>query len=60
MIYSLGSGVTTDHAKALAWLQKAAEHGQALAQLRLGFVYWMVTGCRKAAVKAAEQGNAEA
>jgi hypothetical protein len=66
-MYSSGSGVPQNHAKAAFWYRKAAEQGDVKAQTSLGVMYEMGTGVpqdeREAAAwfhKAAEQGHGEA
>lgn len=66
-MYSSGSGVPQDHAKAAFWYRKAAEQGHVKAQTSLGVMYKEGIGVpqddREAASwfhKAAEQGHAEA
>ena len=61
-----GTGVAQDDRKALKWLRKAAEQGQASAQIYLGWMYKEGRGVaqddRKAVEwlrKAAEQGHAD-
>jgi len=39
-----GRGVTRDPAEAIAWLQKASDHGLAAARLRLGQAYYFAEG----------------
>ncbi|MFZ0808223.1 MAG: tetratricopeptide repeat protein [Candidatus Sulfotelmatobacter sp.] len=64
--YHLGEGVPKDEAQAVQWWEKAAEHGDAAAQVNLGAAYTLGAGVPKnyaAAVrwytKAADQGNPE-
>jgi TPR repeat protein len=66
-MYSSGSGVPQDHAKAAFWYRKASEQGHVKAQTSLGVMYKEGIGVpqdeREAASwfhKAAEQGHAEA
>lgn len=66
-MYSSGSGVPQNHAKAAFWYRKAAEQGHVKAQTSLGVMYEMGTGVpqdeKEAASwfrKAAEQGHGEA
>lgn len=66
-MYSSGSGVPQDHAKAAFWYRKAAEQGQVKAQTSLGVMYKEGLGVsqdeKEAALwfhKAAEQGHGEA
>jgi len=66
-MYSSGSGVPQDHAKAAFWYRKAGEQGQVKAQTSLGVMYKEGIGVsrdeKQAAfwfLKAAEQGHGEA
>ena len=66
-MYANGRGVEKDETEAAIWYRKAAEQGNATAQLMLGSMYANGRGVKKhklAAIKwyrkAAEQGNVEA
>ena len=65
--YTIGSGVTLNHAEAVKWYSKAANQGNAKAQLSLGIAYIKGEGIAKNAVesakwfrKSADQGNTTA
>ena len=67
VMYTTGSGVAKDEAKAVEWFRKAAEQGIATAQVNLGWMYRNGTGVAKDEAKAfewyrkaAEQGYATA
>ena len=51
-MYAEGQGVQQDYKQAVKWFTKAAEQGQALAQLILGRMYWLGTGVAKDFVEA--------
>jgi TPR repeat protein len=51
-MYDNGLGVTQDHAQAVAWYEKAAEQGDAIAQYNLGLMYVRGQGIRKNYVEA--------
>jgi TPR repeat protein len=57
-LYQRGQGVTRDEAKALAWLTKAANLGNAAAQYRLGVQEHLA--CRTAVAASAVEGRIEA
>jgi len=44
--YHLGEGIEKDEAKAVGWWEKAAEHGDATAQVNLGAAYRRPAGTR--------------
>jgi TPR repeat protein len=65
--YSTGLGVPQDRVQSVAWLRKAADQGEAVAQCNLGQAYYTGQGVTQDYVqaeawlrKAAEQGNADA
>ena len=67
LMYANGEGVKQDYFKAVEWIQKAAEQGNAEAQNKLGFMYEKGQGVEQDYIKAvewyqraAEQGHAEA
>jgi tetratricopeptide (TPR) repeat protein len=64
-MYYKGHGVTQDYTQAIAWYRKAAEQGNATAQLNIGYMYEKGQGVTQDYTqaiawyrKAAEQGNA--
>ncbi len=66
-MYANGEGVPENDAEAVKWYRKAAEQGDASAQLNLGFMYYKGTGVPENDVKAyqwfslaAAQGNSTA
>lgn len=46
-MYENGNGVTQDYNEAKQWYEKAAEQGEARAQLSLGFMYAQGHGVRQ-------------
>jgi uncharacterized protein len=66
-MYFKGAGVPRDYAEAIRWYRKAAEQGDATAQISLGFIYHYGRGVPQDHaeavrwyLKAAEQGEADA
>ena len=52
MMYSIGQGVNKDHKAAFKWFKLAAEQGNAIAQNRLGFVYYEGQGVTQDYIRA--------
>ena len=46
-MYAKGQGVPQDYAEAVKWYRKAAEQGERLRPVNLGFMYATARACRR-------------